>query len=225
MPKERRARGLIRVPTAEGKIILDELQLRGTSLSGWLDDKGLGMSYQRTANDIIYGKITGQNKTHTASGGTARALMLVMADDFGIKWRWASLLTTEELEGYQSILDKMKTSISPTVRACRKVIRAQNQDSLIKKLEQFKEDILRPHSTSAVKAKRVSALFRTCVANRLCPVCFNEAAYTSEVLAEDKQTGKPIRTKSTLTCVENGCNSGREINTYNLIEVLEKKLK
>lgn len=225
MAKVKRARGLIRVPTVEGKIILDELQLRCSSLSGWLDDNGLSMKYQRTANDIIYGKITGQNKTSSAFGGTARALMLAMADDFSVKWDWVSLLTEEELEGYQNMLVQMKASKSPNVRACREVIRAQNHDSLIRKLAQLKEGILSSYATPVVKKKRAEALFRTCVASLLCPVCLEEADYASEVLAVNKVTGKNDRTKSTLTCIENGCNSGKAIDTYNIMETLEKQLK
>lgn len=217
MIKERRVRHPPRVPAAEGIIILHGLSAQGTSLLGWLEDNGLDRSYQRTADNIIYGKITGKNSTKTASGGTSRALMLLMSDSFGIQWDWAKHLTPIELDVYRKYLVKMKAT-SLNVRVYRKAFTGLDSAALMTWLNTEKKGIIRMVRKN--KLNRVTTFFRTCVKNRLCPVCFQEAAYSSEILANSKKADS-IRTKSVLTCIENGCNSGLGIDIFNILEVID----
>lgn len=218
MDPERRQRGKVRIPTDNGRIILNTLATRGSSVKAWSEDSGLGTTYQRTVDNIIYGKTNGRNNTKSASGGAVRAIMLAMTKDFGVSWNWTDNLTEKELSFYKKVLADICSRTRIRVKKFHSVLKFEDHAALLKKLRDLKRHLLapKPRNKEYIKA----TYFTTCVYYELCPVCFKEANVASVVLATNKDTGESIRTKNTLTCINNGCNSGLPIDTYNLLEVI-----
>lgn len=224
----RRNRSNPKTPTSNGTIILEELSKRATTLTAWLADYGLNPKYQRTASDIIYGKILGKNNTKTQGGGTVRALMLALHFEFGVTWDWMSIATNDEIAAYRRLLVKMSNGAVINERGHRAIyVDKDAKKALFKKVQLFviSESRLVIEGSETRRPGRIVRVFRTCVRHEMCPLCLGNAEYASVRMKINNRTGELTRSKSVLTCQnENGqCNNGNQIEKNDMFSLLVEK--
>lgn len=197
-----------------GVVIMHELRSREMSLSGWLDEQGFHPRFQRVAAEILAGRVTGERNTDPSKGGSTRAIMVAMSDDFGIAWEWMWKATHTEVAVYRDLMRKMVTNPRPPAHRERLLMKFDRRAiNIVKELGEAKQRTLRTQNQGR-RNKFAAWYMRGCVFFERCPVCLEPATYYSDVL--NKRDGVIIRTQSVLCC-SHGCFDGRAITSGNIL--------